>query len=240
MSRLKAGLDKLYASKAGLSDSYKKDPDGAWRASGVKATGLVKPEIDGRSIQLTERFKKDAERLAIDLKLKLDSGVVFDFNAVFHEGMEKLSKEYELKMEAIKKLEEMDDFPTITMKLNQPYKLTVQFADGTYRTRPFIGGEEFVAVGRKVGLRGQEIVVAEPVGDAIEPDSKHGKIERMEIDMAKVGTVFDTTMPVERGLAAQKAKEAIAERRKKAAEEARLKKEADEARMSQHELIGSW
>ena len=262
MSRLKAGIAKLEASKKGLSDAYVKDEYGIWVTNphaGVKATGLAPLDKPARELLEREEMAKILKRLE---KVAHEAGstsaaigeVGFDMSSVLKRGMElagvgagsasspyviakELAEKYKEKNEAMKDLGISTD-KKIIMTLNQPSKLTVLYSDGAYRTVPFIGGEVFVGKETKVTESGKHVLVAKP--DISVNDSKHGYIVHIEVGMDKVKVLFDSKyeggeeMAVDFDAGAKEAlRESQAEKRKAAFE---AKKAAEAIALAEKQL----
>lgn len=210
MSRLKAGIEKLEASKKGLSDAYVQDEFGIWRANpySAKATGLKPLDEKAQAVLDAEQERKETLNVAkLKKHLKTFAATetwasspaiealpkyaplrkVIELNEAF-ELAKKLSEKYKEKNELMKDL----GIPKkkATMTLNQPAKLTVLHKDGLYRTQPFIGGEEFIGTATKVTDTGKHVVVAVPV--LLMENAKHGPVMQIEVPMNRVKDLFYT------------------------------------------------
>ena len=210
MSRLKAGIEKLEASKKGLSDAYVQDEFGVWRPNKYsrKATGLVPLDEKAQAVLDAEQERKATIKAAeFDKHLKTFIASETWASSPATEALPKyapLRKVIELNeaFELAKKLSEkhkeknelMEDLgipkKTAIMTLNQPAKLTVLHKDGLYRTQPFIGGEEFIGTVTKVTDTGKHVVVAVPV--LVMGNAKHGQIMQVEVPIGKVKELFYT------------------------------------------------
>lgn len=232
MSRLRAGLNKLEASKRGLTNAYVQDSTGAWiPKDSVAATGLVPLALTGKStsaktkvaLSIAAAAIRDEAHTAAEKALKTLAMVIEDEHFRQQERMLDLG-------------EEMPD--KIIMTTNQPCKLTVLYENGQYRKLPFIGGEVFVANGAGLSKSGRKIVYAKPELEI--RSEEHGNVTRIEVSIEKEGELFETKKQfktTEEGAEqATRIKNAINE--KKLAKQS--KQDAAKERMEKDEVFGSW
>ncbi len=225
MSRLRAGLNKLEASKRGLSDAYTQDEYGIWKAA-KKAGGATPLDIAAKLAIAAEDVAKivKAKHIVAEAELKRLA--------------EELEKEHQRKTERMLDLgEPMPE--KVTMTTNQPCKLTVLYEDGQYRILPFIGGEVFIAQGTAIGKSKQKLIYAVP--ELVIHNAEHGRVTRIEVSMEKSSELFDTKKQykgVQDDADTRKLKmqQAMTEKHEKV----KNAQDAAKERMKKDEVFGSW
>ena len=252
MSRLLLGIQKLEASKRGLSDAYVQDEFGVWKpnlSAKHKATGMAGLDEKAAELLSVEKvvsaFKsltklkeeakitgKDITSIYIDEATKLGSSSLPMME-------DELARKHREEREKLKDVGENVEDVKVTMTLNQPAKLTVFYENGSYRHVPFIGGETFTAKETRVSDTGKHIVVASPDFDM--PSQAHGKMKHIEVSMDKVKALFDASKVINvDSYEAGAAKERIAVKREKVKAEKESKESAHNERIKNNPDFGSW